>query len=509
MKRVWMWMLSLICVLLCFSGCSIVEPQTNNKEQDVHKTESGLYVVHSSQNLLGSWKAKYGVIRDDGTLILPIAYDHIEILTDSATGEAIWLQSCETIVNADVEISENIMEQYYLSMTLNEGTPFFIHRYQLYDLDGTEIGEPSDCGIRQICGDLILYQDGRLIYAPNDEMLLDNCDNVRSGEDGYVAVYDQYKKVCVLNQNLDMMLDIKGSENFTDSQGRTLIVTTGEDGQKGLCFADGTRLLPDEYDYFMEYYSMQAPYVQAMKNGIISVISLSNGKVVYTAADDYEYVQELFDDFMVIQKRGEVEKENSVWPVYEYTSQLYDYNGRPKSRVYRSLSPENDLYQRTKEQNGDGVLLFHAEEMDGSRCLVDEKGRVIYEIADGEWANVLTENCLIVNNQDWSSVELRNLDNEVLNKKNYESINNLYLGAKGANGYYSRSTLAAGWYTYNNVQLMDVLDAEGNVLIERLKSVDMLSEDLFWVEKGFSRGLMDREGNWLYEQSIFDSEIDE
>jgi hypothetical protein len=105
--------------------------------------------------------------------------------------------------------------------------------------------------------------------------------------------------------------------------------------------------------------------------------------------------------------------------------------------------------------------------------------------------------------------ELRNLDNEVLNKREYESINNLYLGAKGANGYYSRSTLAAGWYTYNNVQLMDVLDAEGNVLIERLKSVDMLSEDLFWVEKGFSRGLMDREGNWLYEQSIFDSEIDE
>ena len=114
-----------------------------------------------------------------------------------------------------------------------------------------------------------------------------------------------------------------------------------------------------------------------------------------------------------------------------------------------------------------------------------------------------------MNNQDWSFAELRNLDNEVLNKKEYESINNLYLGAKGANGYYSRSDLAVGWYTYNNVQLADVLDAEGNILIERLKSVDMLSENRFWVEKGFARGLMDREGNWIYEQTRFDSETDE
>lgn len=510
MKRISLWTPAffVVCVLLCFiAGCGISESQADNNEKNIQKPE--LYVVHSSQNLLGSWKTEYGVIRDDGTLILPIAYDYIEILTDSATGKAIGLQSCETIINDDVEISENIMEQYYQSMNLNEGAPFFIHRYQLYDLDGSVIGEPSACGIRQICGELILYQDNRLVYEPEGKVLYEDCSSVTMSDGCYVIVYDQYKRICVLNQNLDVLLDIEGSETFKDSEGRTLLVTVGENGKKGLCLADGTQLVPEEYDYFMDYYSMQAPYIQASKDGITSVISLSDGKVVYTAVDDYEYVQEMFDDFMVIQKRGEIEKEGSVWPVYEYTSQLHDYSGRPMGREYASLSPENDLYQRTKEQKGEGVLLFHVEELDGSRCLVDEKGRVIYEIADGEWANVLTEKRLIVNNQDWSSAELRNFDNEVLSKKEYESINNLYLGANGYNGYYSHSDLAVGSYTYNNVQLWDVMDADGNVLIERLKGVEMLSEDLFWVEKGFSRGMMDGEGNWLYEQSIFDSETDE
>ncbi len=510
MKRVRVWMILIICILLCFiAGCSIPESQTDSREQSVQKPEANLYVVHSSNRTIENWKFKYGVIRGDGTLILPIAYEQIEILIDEATGDAVCLQSCETLLSDNVVPSEDMMAQYYQSMHLGEGEPFFSYRYQLYNLDGSVAGEASTYGIRKICGDLILYQDNRLIYASDGDVLYEDCSSVTMSEGCYIIVYDQYERVCVLNPNLEVVLDIKGSETFIDSEGRTLIVTAGENGKKGLCLADGRQLVPNEYDYFMTYYSIQAPYVQAVKDGITSVISLSDGKVVYTAADSYEYVQDMFEDFMVIQKRGEVEKENSVWPVYEYSSQLYNYNGQSMGRVYRSLSPENDLYQRTNEQTGKGILLFHAEEMDGGKCLVDKNGRVVYEIADGEWANVLTEKCLIVNNRDWSSAELRNMDNEVLNKKEYESINNLYLGAKGANGYFSRSELAVGWYTYNNVQLMDVLDADGNVLIERLKSVDMLSENRFWVEKGFSRGLMDKEGRWLYEQSIFDSETDE
>ena len=510
MKRIMVWisMFSFIGVLLCFTpACDINEPQTEDNRQNTQKPE--VYVVHSSHNLIGSWKTEYGVIREDGTLLLPIAYDRVQILTDAATGEAVRLQSIETQVSDDVEKSEDILEQYYQSMHMGEGEPFFVYRYQLYDLNGKAIGEPSDCGIRQICGDLTLYQNNRLVYSPTGEVLMDNCDSITFGENSYIIVYEQYKKVRVLNANLEVLLDVNGSESFIDSGGRVLIVTVGEDGKQGLSLLDGTQLVPEEYDYFMTYYSVQAPYVQAVKDDITSVISLSDGHVVYTAADNYEYVQELFDDFMVIQKRGEIEKEGSVWPVYEYVSQLYDYNGRPLGKIYRSLSPENDLYQRTKAQTGKGVLLFRAEEMNGDRCFVDENGRIIYKIADGEWVSALTENSLIVNNQDWSFAELRNLGNEVLNKKEYESINNLYLGAKGANGYYSRSDLAVGWYTYNNVQLADVLDAEGNILIERLKSVDMLSENRFWVEKGFSRGLMDREGNWIYEQTRFDSETDE
>ena len=49
----------------------------------------------------------------------------------------------------------------------------------------------------------------------------------------------------------------------------------------------------------------------------------------------------------------------------------------------------------------------------------------------------------------------------------------------------------------------------GNILIEKAKNIAVMSEDRFWVEKGFSQGLMDDQGNWLFQQSLFDSAVDE
>lgn len=69
--------------------------------------------------------------------------------------------------------------------------------------------------------------------------------------------------------------------------------------------------------------------------------------------------------------------------------------------------------------------------------------------------------------------------------------------------------LVTGRYAYGNSQLSDLLDLDGNILVEQAKYICPLSLNRFWVEKGFTQGLMDESGRWLYQQSLFDSAIDE
>ena len=49
----------------------------------------------------------------------------------------------------------------------------------------------------------------------------------------------------------------------------------------------------------------------------------------------------------------------------------------------------------------------------------------------------------------------------------------------------------------------DVLNLEGNIILSGLKNLYQTDGEYFAVEKGFSAGILDREGNWLYQTSTF------
>lgn len=51
--------------------------------------------------------------------------------------------------------------------------------------------------------------------------------------------------------------------------------------------------------------------------------------------------------------------------------------------------------------------------------------------------------------------------------------------------------------------LYDVLDSNGQVLISGLNLVEHFSDSVFVVQQGFNRGLMDAQGNWIYQESQF------
>ena len=61
---------------------------------------------------------------------------------------------------------------------------------------------------------------------------------------------------------------------------------------------------------------------------------------------------------------------------------------------------------------------------------------------------------------------------------------------------------------YNSI-LFDVLDAQGNLLVENLKSVRYEGGEYLYVESGFYVGIMRLDGTWLYKASIFNNVEDE
>lgn len=70
--------------------------------------------------------------------------------------------------------------------------------------------------------------------------------------------------------------------------------------------------------------------------------------------------------------------------------------------------------------------------------------------------------------------------------------------------------LMVGDYQFGSKYLYDLLDADGELLIEGLSNYNYPKDDgPFYVNKGFSYGFMDMEGNWLWKRSIFSSAVDE
>ncbi len=510
------WMVCSVAALLflmslCCFGCA-PDPSDTPGQGTEAKPGGEVFVVSGSSRTTNEWEMQYGAIKADGTMVLPIQYQQIVIVEDRVTGEPLWLQTYEVVLKdgiiATQDMSEQMLQDYYEDLYQNK-SEYFEQQYTLYDLDGNLVEVLGSKGVRFVYGDLIVYQDNQLVHRESGEVLFEDVITLDWAEDCYIIGYDQYNRVCVMDKNLNVLLDREGNEGFTGVDGHYYVVTK-ENGKSGLCRIDGTQIVPSEYDYMISYNSLYAPYVQARKGEQIFVISLADGKTVYQTADEYDYVQEMFPDFMVIQKRTETTEEQGR-KIYQYQSQLYDYDGNPIGEAYKSMTPETDLYNSTRNETGEGVLLFNVTDFDDKQYLINADGNVRYNIAENSWATALTADRVIENRgaTEEAGIKgyLRKMDGTALNEKEYETIYQLYLPMK--NNRYELSELMAGYYTYNRIGLQDVMDADGNVLLEQLKAVSILSEDRFWVEKGFSQGLMDRNGNWLYEQSLFDGAVDE
>ncbi len=124
-------------------------------------------------------------------------------------------------------------------------------------------------------------------------------------------------------------------------------------------------------------------------------------------------------------------------------------------------------------------------------CIYDVWGRLLlqeeHELLEGETCFWFSD----------ISYDKPKLPKRVLQK--YQDIRVLYddYGFEPSGYFYASFENPSGRFQ------LDVLDSLGRVVLTNVKRAEYLEQDIFEVQQGFSRGLMNCKGEWLFKESVF------
>ena len=504
-KRVFAW-LTLSCFLIAGCSTSDVGQQTNNAKNEPTKSEvNRVYRVMPSGRTTSQWDNEYGVVSHNGDMIIPMDNHEVYLIYDNVAQEQLWIQTVTRVIDDPTLSAKDLWKEENIDKVHME--------YSIYDLEGNLVKELGENGIMTVCGNLVLYYNGQLVDRVTGELYYEDVNTLRVVGEYYAMNTKGYDQVRILDQDLHVVYETDGGFIGDENQLYISAEIKQEDGTRvrGLQQLDGTEIVPYGYDYFSFSVVNDAPYIVASKNDIECVLSLADGSIVYQETGEYpeyDYIQYFLKDCMVIQKREVVATaETGGWPIYAYSSHLYRYDGTPIGEQYRSLYPCTEANRAALAEHDEAEMLFNATKTNGEEVIINQAGEVLYQIPENGWISVIRNDRIIESFYDTNTAALCDVDGNKLTEKPYTYIYTMYV--ESASGDYIDSGLINGSYELAGKTIYDVLDLDGNILLERVKGVQVLSEDRFWVEKGFYQGLMDRKGNWIYKESVFDSAVDE
>lgn len=466
-------LLSLLC-LLC-TGCSAREQQESAQERPE------VYVVYDSSRTTNDWDYLYGAIDATGRMVLPLERRNVEAIYDRETGQQLWLRTTTIMVDDPSLTAEELYEE--------DNYKHIHYQYQLYDLDGTFLQDLGERLVTAVYGDYALYNDGKLESRKTGEVLLENVGYMMQNGDFYI-LYDYSDSSCrIVDDTMKVLREYENCQILGDGW-----IVVCQDEKEGLYAVDGTEVIPCGYDRICWCGAAGVDLCIAQKAEQFFVISLEDGAVRYaTAAQDGAQRMEIIyadEDVMLMDFSGYGQDQ------WHQAMQMYNYEGEPISERYETIYREYT----------DRDCYFVARDMTWKQMLLNRQGQVLFEGAPRAWLQIAGNDRLLYWEDD--KMQLLDLEGNKYGSRNYESIYSSYL-YNGSWEIEQKPPLLIGRYHYGNSELCDLLDLDGNILIEQAKNIVVLSENRFWVEKGFSQGLMDIQGNWLFEQSLFDSAVDE
>ena len=473
------WLFILLLLLLCLfcTGCNAKEQQRSAQKQPE------VYIVYDSSRTTNDWDYLYGAIDETGRMVLPMERRNVEVVYDREKGQQLWLRTITVTVDDPSLTAEELYDE--------DNYKHIHYQYQLYDLDGTFLQDLGQRLVVAVYGDYVLYNDGRLESRKTGEVLLEDVGYMMQNGDFYILQNQQGDGYRIADGSLKILRE------YTDCwiYGEQWLVVE-QDGKMGVYGLDGTERIPCDYD---KVRGCNAPGVDlciAQKGEQFFVISLEDGAVRYASAAQ-DGVQEMeivyADDDVMLMDFSRYEQ--GEW---QQAMQMYNYEGEAVSERYETIYREYT----------DTDCYFIARDLSRTPLLLNRQGEVVFEGAPDTWLQIAGNGRLIYSDWKDNKAQLLDLEGNKYGSRDYESINSVYL-YNGSLETEQKPSLLLGRYRYGGSELCDLLDLNGNILIEKAKNIAVMSEDRFWVDKGFSQGLMDDQGNWLFQQSLFDSAVDE
>ena len=397
-------------------------------------------------------------------------------------GSAPKLTDRQGISSVWVELGEGFVGINYSTMA--PGMQIDGHQFcDMYDL----AGQPFPAGqvydeLRQVSlrdmgrSQPLLYKasyrnvDGRRRFA-----LLDASGNVLQGN----LLFLEY-------QNNGVFLATQGwgqlVQGFMDMQGRWL-----PNGQEPLLFTS--------YGGFYNSYGLLLPDTPPLA-GQACLVDILQGR--YILKEEYQYAEKLESSvFTLLDNWGNVLSQAEV-------------PGRGQFMLPPDGSPEQALILLNKIRTTGGYQLF-----DASGCLLQERQMVEPSQVDYVYTfNVEAPGFLALNYNiqergqktqrwadiyDWQGQPLQLAEDYFQIDKMYDFYyaRDIHITRRELANYYEARYQAASGET-----LVDVLDGQGQVVLRGLTNVFFHGEGIFWVQQGFSQGLMNDRGEWICQEPL-------
>lgn len=397
-------------------------------------------------------------------------------------GSAPKLTDRQGISSVWVELGEGFVGVNYSTMA--PGMQIDGHQFcDMYDL----AGQPFPAGqvydeLRQVSlrdmgrSQPLLYKasyrnvDGRRRFA-----LLDASGNVLQGN----LLFLEY-------QNNGVFLATQGwgqlVQGFMDTQGRWL-----PNGQEPLLFTS--------YGGFYNSYGLLLPDTPPLA-GQACLVDILQGR--YILKEEYQYAEKLESSvFTLLDNWGNVLSQAEV-------------PGRGQFMLPPDGRPEQALILLNKMQTTGGYQLF-----DASGCLLQERQMVEPSQVDYVYTfNVEAPGFLVFNYNiqekgqktqrwadiyDWQGQPLQLAEDyfQIENMYNFYYARDIHITRRELANYYEAKYQSASGET-----LVDVLDGQGQVVLSGLTNVFYHGEGIFWVQQGFSQGLMNDRGEWICQEPL-------